>query len=537
MTIDALTRGIEQSGPLAGALRRSATDAEEEGALELLLQSVHTWAGRSLDALEIDRRGELGAEVYRSAGRLGLFGLTVPQPHGGAGLSLTATSRVIEELATFDRSAATAIGLHCGLGLRGLVEFGAPGLQRAHLPELASGQAIAAFAATEPDAGSHIAGVRTVAQWDGGTTLTLSGSKCYVTNGGVASVYTVLARTPELGGARRGYSLLLVKRGLPGLSVGVEERKLGLRGTSTTTLSFDDVRLDTSCVIGPPGQGLRLMGQVLSWGRLLMASGCVGSARTALERAARYVALRRQFGRPLAEFGLVREKVAAMRASLYEAESVVRLTTLLHDLLQLDVSWPSAVAKVIASERAWEIADSALQLHGGAGYLEDTGVALILRDCRITRIFEGANDVLRYQSALELVTAREDEGSRAELAPAVHPELAPLAEQFDRARRRLSRVAMELRQRFGVRLAEHQLLLGRVSDAANALFGMLAVLLRASGELQGPDGSTGSESPVDLATYLVARLSRTADAGLDSALRVEEEALVTRLGRSVVAGF
>ncbi|MFC1609766.1 acyl-CoA dehydrogenase family protein, partial [Myxococcota bacterium] len=358
---------LEQATAIAERLPRPALDADEAESVDMMVESVRAWAERNIDSAAIDEAADVDPTVYQSAAELGLFGLTVPEPHGGAGFSLSAAARIIEEVATFDRSVATSIGLHCGLGLRGLIHFGSAELKERYLPSLATGERIAAFAATEPDAGSHIAGVKTVAKWDGNTGLMVNGSKCFVTNGAIADVFTILAKTPGLGGARRGYSLLLMTKAMPGIDVGAEEHKLGIRGSSTTTLSFDDVEVDTSQVIGEPSKGLDLMNEVLAWGRTLMSAGCLGSAREAYNRAAAYVLDRRQFGKPIGAFGLVREKVATMRARLYATESLVRLTTLLQSAYDSDIIWESSIAKVFASESTWQITDDALQVHGGAG--------------------------------------------------------------------------------------------------------------------------------------------------------------------------
>jgi alkylation response protein AidB-like acyl-CoA dehydrogenase len=516
---------VDAAPDLGARLCVPTASGEEAETVAMLIDSVRSWAERSIDSAAIDEAAHVDRSIYRSAAELGLFGLTIPSQYGGAGFSLSAAARITEEIATFDRSVATGIGLHCGLGLRGLIAFGSDDLKQEYLPRLATGERIAAFAATEPDAGSHIAGIKTTGRWDEAKDqLTVNGSKIWVTNGGIADVYTILAKTPGLAGARRGYSILLLDRGMPGLEVGAEEHKLGIKGSSTTTLAFDDLVVSTDRVLGEPSKGLDQMQEILAWGRTLMTAGALGTARAAYEQAVRWVLERRQFGKPIAAFGIVREKMALMRARLYAVESLVRMTTLLQSAYGSDIIWESSVAKVFATESSWLVIDDALQVHGGAGYIEETGIARILRDSRITRIFEGANEVLRFHiSAASL-------GMAAELAALpvlrVPEQLADEAARFDRLAKRTADGIRDLRDRFGLRLAEHQLLMGKSADAIIGLFTLLAVLLRTSGELERGDGN---EQALRVGRYAATLLEREAEASLAALERIGEEALVVEL--------
>ncbi len=468
---------------LADALVDPGLDADEREALALLLPSLDAWARREVDSAAIDAASHIPPRVRQGAASLGLYGLTIPSDFGGAGLSLPAVCRVIDALAAHDSSLAVSVGLHNGLGLQALLRHGSPELQARYLPDLAAGRKVAAFAATEPGAGSHIAGATTTATWDGDRTLTLSGEKCFVTNGGFADVFTVLARTPGLGGARRGASLLLLDRATPGLTTGPDEHKLGIRGSSTTSLYLDGVTVDTSRVIGPPGRGLDLMNEVLAWGRTLLSAGCVGTARAAYRRAVRHILDRSQFGRPLARFGLVRQKVAELDTLLFAAESLVRLTALLQARHGSDIIWASSVTKVFASETVWRITDDALQLHGGAGFIESTGASRSLRDCRITRIFEGANDVLRTHLATAALTFPPHPAPLSP-APLLTPSLAPFALRFEAAHSAIRSTRSDLLSVHGLRLTERQLLLAPLADALIALLTFQAVLLRTDGLLR-----------------------------------------------------
>ncbi|OGQ82298.1 MAG: hypothetical protein A2289_00530 [Deltaproteobacteria bacterium RIFOXYA12_FULL_58_15] len=522
---------VEHATDIADGLVRPGIDADEADAVDMMAESVRTWAERHIDAAAIDENHTIEPDVYNSAAELGLFGLTIPAEYDGAGFSLSAAARVTEEVATFNCSVATAIGLHCGLGLRGLIAFGSDALKSEYLPKLASGEHIAAFAATEPDAGSHIAGVKTTGRWDGQSKLTVNGSKCYVTNGAVADVYTILAKTPGFGGAKRGYSILLLDKGMPGIEVGAEENKMGIRGSSTTTLSFDDVIVDTSHVIGEPAKGLDLMNEILAWGRTLMSAGCLGGARQALTQASAYVLERHQFNKPIGSFGLVREKIAEMRARFYAAESLVRLTTLLQSSYGSDIIWESSIAKVHASEAAGFITDASLQVHGGAGFIEETGLSRFVRDLRITRIFEGANEVLRFHIAAAALSFAAELPDVTAVAPKIAPELQGLARQYDDSVRALGGVFHKLRADLGIRVAEHQLLLGKAADAAIGSFTLLATLLRTQGLLKDANDAERIRL-IDLATYACTILNTTIESGLAAALRRDQEDLVNRISEA-----
>ncbi len=512
---------IDAADTLQPRLLNPAADADEAEILELVLGSVGRWASEALDDAVIDAEALISREILRDAAELGLFGLAVPESHGGAGLSMAAVARVVEALAAHDRSVATTVGLHGGLGLRGLLRFGSRAQHDRWLPDLATGDTIAAFAATEAGAGSHIAGLTTTATPAPDGTLTLDGEKVFVTNGGLASVFTVLARTPGLGAARKGCSLLLLDRDMPGISIGPEEHKLGIRGSSTTTVSFAGVHVTPDRVIGEPGAGLQELDDVLSWGRTLMSAGCLGTARTAVRATVDYVNERQQFGRPIARFDQVRRRVAHMNVDLRVMESLVRLTTALSDVGDGDIGWSSSVTKVMASESTWHIVDDAIQLHGGTGFIEETGLARLLRDCRITRIFEGANDVLRVHIAAGLSSSQAPELTGRVAAP-----LREAAQVYDTLSHSLTATVGRLRSRHRLRLIQRQLALAGIADAAMATWALMAHLLRLDAEL-GATTDSGRQSGLELeARFAAARLSQRATTALLAAERDDETDLV-----------
>lgn len=429
---------------------------DEQETVELILPEVTRFLARHVRGDEIDRAGQIPASVREAAAALGLFGLTIPVEYGGAGLSLASTSRIIAEIARVDRSVAIMIGLHAGLGTRGLVEHGSPALKREWLPRLASGACVASFAATEASAGSDLTAIRTTGE-STARGLRLDGEKSYVTNGGFAGLFTALVRTPGLGGSR-AFSLVAVPRGTPGVEIGREEDKLGIRGSSTVTVRFDGAVVPFCHVLGDPGRGTELTHGLLAWGRSLMSAGCVGTARAAVDATLEHVATRRQFGRTIGAFGATRGHVAWMAARLHAMEAFVQSVGAEH-ACGGSIETLSAIAKIFTSESAFTVCDRALQLHGALGFLETTGVARMLRDCRITRIFEGANDVLLVRVGAARLASREP---LRPVPPVASPELGTLSRRFELA-------VSDVRARLGLSAMKRQLVLQRVAQAEIAL--------------------------------------------------------------------
>ncbi len=454
----------ELSIPPLGAL---APDADSAEVVAALIDSVDR-VGARLDPLAIDAAHALPEGLLSQLAELGLFGLSLPEAHGGFGFSLWECASVTAALARHDRSVATTVGLHLGLGTRGLVAFGSQEQLARWVPVLSSGEVIAAFAATEPGAGSDLGAIQTRAIESEGM-LHVDGSKIFVTNGALARLFTIAASTPGLGGARRGQGLLLLTLDDPGLEVGAEEVKLGLRGSSTTSLSLDGVVVPRDRLLGEPGKGSEHLSHVLAWGRSLMAAGCCGTGHAALDAMQRHCAERVQFRRPIEKLPVVAAQLEDARALLFSMEALVRHTAAEPAALHTR----SLAAKVHCSEGSWELADRAVQLHGGSGYIEETGVALMLRDARITRIFEGANDVLRVHMGL-LATMGVP---RADLA-----SVGSLGLAADALAHEVARVADDLKRRKGARLGGAHVELHALGTLAMLTASADAAVLRAAHE-------------------------------------------------------
>jgi len=271
-------------------------------------ESLEEFARDHIDARRIDAEGRIPAEVFAGLAELGAFGIQVPEELGGFGASMTFYCKVFETLSQFDMSVVTMLGAHSSIGLKGLLLFGTPEQKQAFLPALARGEKLAAFALTEPGAGSDAAGIKTRAVYDpAADEYVLNGTKIWITNGGIANLFTVFAQTEveEFGDRRDRITAFIVPRETPGVSTGAEEHKLGIKGSSTTEVHFQDVRVPAANLLGSKGKGFKVAMEVLNSGRLGLAAGCIGGGRSVLREALRHAEERRQFGKALVKFELI----------------------------------------------------------------------------------------------------------------------------------------------------------------------------------------------------------------------------------------
>jgi len=374
---------------------------EIAGALEDLL------APRADDFRQWDVDSEMPAEFIEELKAFGLFGLIIPEAHGGLGLGNMAYSRTLQEVGRYDASVAVTIGAHSSIGMRGLVLFGTEEQKERYMPRLASGELIAAFCLTEPGAGSDAAAIKTTAvRKDGGWVL--NGNKLWITNGGFASFFTVFARTPTEDG-RGKMTAFIVTKDMAGVSIGPHEDKMGLRASSTTTVLFDNVSVPAENVLGEIGKGFKVAMQILNSGRTGLGGGSVGGMKRLIEMSTRQANERKTFGQPISSYGLIKEKVGQMVVDCYTSEAVVTMVGGLIDGGFEEYAVEAAISKVYATECLSRSADEALQIAGGNGYMREYPYERIVRDSRINRIFEGTNEILRLFIAL---TAMNDVASQ-----------------------------------------------------------------------------------------------------------------------------
>jgi len=353
-----------------------------------------------------DRAQEMPADFIEELRQFGAFGLIIPEEHGGMGFGATAYSRTLQQLGRHDASVAVTIGAHSSIGMRGLLLFGTDAQKAKYLPSLATGEMIAAFCLTEPGAGSDAASLRTTATQDGDAWV-LNGSKVWITNGGIADFFTVFAKTGDAD-ERRRMSAFIVTKDMEGVTISEHEDKMGLRASSTTSVYFDNVRVPLDHLLGNENDGFKVAMHILNSGRTGLGGGCIGGMKRLIEHATHHASERQQFGRPIAEFGLVKAKLGQMVVDCYAAESVVNAVNGMIDGGSEDYAVEAAISKVFATEALWTTADEALQIAGGTGFMTEYPYERIVRDCRINRIFEGTNEVLRLFIAL---TTMNDVGS------------------------------------------------------------------------------------------------------------------------------
>ena len=351
------------------------------------------------NAARWDEEKHFPVDVLRQAAALGLAAIYVREDVGGSGLGRVEAALVFEALARGCVSTAAFLSIHnmCGWMID---RYGSDDLRRAWLPRLASMETVASYCLTEPGSGSDAASLRTTARRDGGDYI-LNGAKAFISGGGVSDVYLVMCRTGAQG--PRGISTILVETGTPGLSFGAQERKLGWNSQPTAMVQFDDCRLPASNLVGQEGEGFRIAMSALDGGRVNIGACSLGGAGFALETALAYVQTRQQFGRPLADFQALQFKLADMATDLEASRLMVLRAAAAMDADDPDKTRLCAMAKRFATDAGFAIADQALQLHGGYGYLKDYPLERILRDLRVHRILEGTNEIMRVIIAREML--------------------------------------------------------------------------------------------------------------------------------------
>lgn len=480
--------------------------------LGMIVESLDRFLeGREEDFARWDVEAHQPEEFVQSLRELGLFGLIIPEEFGGLGLSNAAYARVLAQTSGYDSSISLTIGAHSSIGMKGLLLYGSEEQKARYLPRLATGEMIAAFCLTEPSAGSDAAAIRTRARRDDDGSWTLEGEKLWITNGGIADFYTVFARTD---GPEGKITAFLVEAAWSGVSHGPHENKMGIRASSTTSVRFDAVRVPPENVLGEVGKGFKIAMDILNNGRTGLGGASVGGMRALIRKVIAQAQDRKQFGKSIAEFGLVREKIAQMAVDCFATESAVWMVAHYIDSDCSDYSTEAAITKVFGSECMQRAAYEALQIAGGNGYMRDFPYERYVRDARILPIFEGANEILRLfigLSALKDVGASLTElknalGSifndpikgfgvlsgyaerrfaratgfgAAALRTPLSPELRPLATVYQNYARAAARVAEAALRKHGRGIFEQQHVLRRIADLLIDMFVGLCVVARA----------------------------------------------------------
>jgi len=466
--------------------------ADKAELLAMFRESLQRYARDHIDAAAIDEAHAIPAAVLDGLAELGLFGMRVPEEYGGLALDASQYCRVGMDLAVVDGATAIMSGGHSTIGIKALLLAGTEEQKRRYLPRLATGELKAAFALSEPDAGSDAQSLKCTARLSAdGRSYVVNGNKLWITNGGFADLVTLFVRTPDhpRSDGRPSISCLLVERSM-GFQPGREEQKLGIRGSSTVPLLFEDVVVPRENLVGTPGDGFRLALAVLNSGRTGLASNCLGAARRLLAEAARYTGERRQFGRPIAGFQLIQEKLGRCAQEIHALECMVFLTTGLADRHGIDLPLESALCKVHGTEVLWSVVNDAVQCAGGNGFTTDYPFERMLRDARVNMIFEGTNEILRVMvagsglrgvaAALAAGASRTQSGSEAPDPLPVPAELRQEALALSLAVSELAVGAAAAVVAHGEAVKEEQLVAAALADQALAAFGQAAVLARAT---------------------------------------------------------
>ncbi len=533
------------------ALPYPVLDGDQQELLGMLRDSLKRYGADHIDSEAIDRAHAIPEEVLRNLGELGLFSQIVPEEHGGIGLNNTQYVKVCETLTAIDGAVAILSGGHSTLGIKALLLEGTDAQKQRYLPRLATGEMIAAFALSEAGAGSDAQALTTTARRTESGDYRLDGNKLWITNGGVADLFTVFARTPDHPRAdgRTSISCFMVEKSA-GIQIGPEEDKLGIRGSSTVPLVFDGVPVPADNLVGEPGMGFKLALRILNGGRTGLAAGCLGAARLLLAEAARYTSEREQFGQPIARFELIQQKLARMAHDIHALDCMVYLTTGAVDAGR-DVALEAAACKVFGTETLWAVVNDAVQCAGGNGFTTDYPFERMLRDARVNMIFEGTNEILRLMIArtglaepgrrmAAGVPSQEHYGRRISGAEAPDPLTVPDGLQADAlalslATAELARASAKALQDHGESLPGRQLVLGALADQSIAAYGQAAVLSRATAVVERL-GEEGAAAELQLAKGACRRLARWGRESAASLRDNDDEVLLATAAAVTAAG-
>ena len=509
------------------------------------------------DFREWDAKGEFPPAFVEELKQFGLFSLIIPEAYGGMGLSTTAYSRTLQELASYDGSVAVTVGAHSSIGMRGLLLFGTDEQKQKWLPKLATGEMLAAFCLTEPGAGSDAASIKTTAVKEGDHWV-LNGNKLWITNGGIAQFFTVFAKTgPQ--GERGNVTAFIVTTDLEGVSTGPHEDKMGLRASNTTTVMFDNVKVPESHVLGEVGKGFKVAMKILNSGRTGLGGGSVGAMKRMISLSTKQAKERVQFGKPIAEFGLIKQKLGNMMVDCYTTEAAVNLVNHLIDSGHEEYAVEAAITKVYGSEAMWRTIDEALQVAGGNGFMREFPYERALRDARINRIFEGTNDILRLFIALTAMNEvggqlkelsqslkgifdnpikgfgviseyarrraslatdfiKRDKATFTKLPPAFHKQQV----MFEEMTRDLATAVDRVLRKHGKNIIGKQFATRRLADMMIQMFVLAATMSRVSTAMQ-EKGAAGATKEIEILEVFAQRVRRIVRANIGQIDENEDE--------------
>lgn len=498
----------------------TSLDAEQSEFLESLIDPVEKFMMEENDAAVNDALEAIQESSLQGMKDMGAFGLQVPEELDGIGLNNTQYARVVEVVGKYDLGLAICIGAHQSIGFKGILIAGNDEQKEKYLPPLATGEQMAAFALTEPSSGSDASSIRTHAKLnEEGTHWILNGGKLWISNGGIADVFTVFAQTPCLddktGEIKNKVTAFIVERDFGGVTSGPPEKKMGIKCSNTAEVYFEDVPVPVENVLGDVGGGFKIAMQILNNGRFGMAALLSGTQKVMINKAVEHAGARVQFGQKLRSFGAIQEKISRMAIKQFVTECMAYAVCGIMDQGHKDFQLEAAMSKIYASEAAWEVTDEAIQILGGMGYMKDCGAERYMRDIRIFRIFEGTNDILRLFVALtglqgagkqlrqiqkslsnplsnmgllvEQGIMRSKRKAGISVGPSldnvVHPDLKEEGQLMSTAIGRFGATSEALLIKYKKDIIHEQMVCTRLADAAIDVFGMICVISRTTKSL------------------------------------------------------
>jgi acyl-CoA dehydrogenase family protein 9 len=541
-------------------------DPDEARTVRRLIKSLREMQGDLIDSAKFDEEETIPENVIRAFAEAGLLALTIPKKYGGLELSSSAYARVFETLSMVDASLAVLVGVHCGLGSKAIVLHGSDAQKERYLPPLARGDFLAAYALTEPEVGSDAQNIRTTATLSKDEShWRLNGRKIWIGNGHRAGVIATFAQAfvERRGETVQRMTAFLIRPDMPGFRVVGTVHKLGIRGSTQAELSFEALEVPADHLLGAVGRGFGVAVHVLNAGRLTLAAGCTGGTKRTLNEMTSYAEQRVQFGHPLADFEITQRKLSRLASEIYASDAMLGILASLVDRGDIDFSLEAACAKVFASEMVWRAADEMVQVAGGRGYVKPYPYERMLRDSRINRIFEGANEILRMFIALNGVQAPAEAlkevgsalrrplrnlgllsgyatsrvklrlGQTSTLDIDLHERLRDHKEYFERHVAELGSATDRVIIRHRERIVDSQLMLERLADMAIDLFATAAVIARTQ-SLIGERGVEKCNQEIALCDLFCIEAGRRFAANRKVLDSREEEVDNTRRG---IAGF
>jgi len=547
-----------------------ALNDEQRENLQALVDPTAKFFEEKNNALKNDMNEKIDPEILQGLKDLGMFGLQVPQELNGLGLSNTQYARLTEIVGSHDLGVGITMGAHQSIGFKGILIAGTKEQKEKYLPKVATGENFAAFALTEPVAGSDAAGIKTraVPSADGKHWI-LNGSKIWISNGGFAEIFTVFAKTPVkdevTGETTDKITAFIVERSFGGLTNGPPEKKMGIKCSNTAEVYFADVKVPVENVLGGVGNGFKVAMNILNNGRFGMGAALSGTMRYSIKKAVEHASARNQFGKLITEYGTIQEKLARMAMLHYVTESMAYMISSNMDNGSKEYQLEAAISKIYASDAAWNVTDEAIQICGGMGFMRDTGLERVLRDLRIFRIFEGTNDILRLFVALTgmnyagkflkelqkkvqsfdigtiLTESKKRLGSKVgmqtvpSLAPFVHSNLSNSAQLASKAAVDFGETVERVLIKHGKNITDNQFVVNKIANATIDLYAMFVVLSRATRSLNNKVPS--AEHEANLTNLFCNEAARRVTSNLRDATDpqiTENSKLMVKLSRDII---